>query len=170
MPEIRSQRCFYDTTIFKISINPADHDLPHCERLLDASLISWTVIWSELSRHESEIEEYLDALEIRFSSSGTDYFVFSWSDVKSAKRNIRTDLVALRKLGLCSHDASQLAAACASDASCLITRDDDFIDPRNKRIRHKKKRVRKHNAVQDYIRRQLSIRVLFPCDACSELI
>lgn len=170
MPEICNQRCFYDTAIFEISINPADHDAPHCEKLLDASLITWTVIWSELSRKEAPIEEYLDWLEIRFSLSGTDYFVFSWSDVKLAKRNIQTDLTALENLGLRRNDASQLAAAYASDATRLITRDDDFIDPRNKRSRGRKKWPRKYIAVQNYIRKQLDIEVLFPCQACAELI
>jgi hypothetical protein len=89
-----------------------------------------------------------------------------WVDVlvvgaKAEQRNWRAEKKALSQLGFQSRDWTHLMAALHSAADVLISTDDDFWDPANKRNRGAAK---KGIQVKRLIESGMNIRILLPSE------
>lgn len=163
------ERAFYDTAIFLLSLNTADKDNKACRALLDieGGGITWCIIISEISRGEATIREYLDQLEQRCALQGVEWIEVMLEDITGEVRKKPSLKRQLEQAGMQSRDIKQIFAAAWARSSILVTRDRDFIDPRNKRLRGRQK---PGTAVFDVVLHHLAIEALFPVPALARLL
>lgn len=161
-----STRAFYDTNIFLLAINTADPDNKACHALLDIDTVTWRIILSAITRGEATLHEYLDQLEQRCALQGVEWVEVPQSAIAATIKQHKTLSAKLKQAGMQSVDIKQVFAAVAGDATLLITRDQDFLDPKDKARPGKKTRG---NAVSKLLAGELDLEVLFPKAAQARL-
>lgn len=164
-----AERAFYDTVIFKLSLNRQDPDHEACRALLDVESggVVWGIVISAITRGEAPIWEYLDQLEQRCALQGVEWIEVRQEEItEEMRRRARSLKSALEQAGMQSRDIKQAFAAAWAKASVFVTRDHDFFDPKDKSRRGKKARGTKVSGV---LREHLDVEALFPADALRKL-
>ncbi len=163
-----SERAFYDTVVFVLSLNAKDPDGPACGALLDIESggVLWGIVLSAITRGEATLEEYLNQLEQRCALQGVEWVEVGQDQVSELMRKARALKSKLEQAGMQSRDIKQVFAASSGKAVVFVTRDRDFFDPQDKGQRGKKKRG---TNVRDLIVKVLEIEPLFPVDALARL-
>jgi predicted nucleic acid-binding protein len=160
-------KAFYDTVIFVLSLNTADPDHALCRDLLDTNTITWSIAVSAITRGEASIHEYLDQLEQRCALQGIEWFEISSKDIAATAKQYRSLKTSLQQAGMQSDDIKQIFAAIAATASLFVTRDRDFLDPKDKAKRGKKTRGTAIDRLLDA--KRIALEVMFPAAALDRL-
>ena len=130
-------RAFYDTCICLLAQNPADRDHASCALLVDSREITWSVGFSEVSRGEATIGEYLDWFIRTCALQGIECREIKMPAIKAEQRGRLALRRQLRSLGVQGNDSNQVFAALGLKSELLASRDRDFCDPAQKRRRGK---------------------------------
>lgn len=153
---------YYDTTVFRIALNPGDLDYCYCAQLVDLRVIRWPIAFSEISRGEASIGEWLDRFHVGCVANGIDVKEVIQSEIKLSKRGLKAQLKALAKFGMGARGTGHVAAAHAVKPCSIVSRDSDFVDPAIKRLKSPKNPPER---AQRLISRELGMRVLTPREA-----
>ena len=164
-----SARAFYDTVIFLLSLNQGDRDHEACLALVDvdSAAVTWAILISAITRAEASLHEYLDQLEQRCALQGVEWVEVTQQEIAVEMKQRRQLKAELDRAGMQTHDIKQVFAAVAGRAELLVTRDRDFLDPKDKARRGKKARG---SAVSKQLQAELGLAVLFPGEARAQLI
>lgn len=164
-----SARAFYDTVVFLLSLNQGDRDHEACRALVDVdrAAVTWSILISAITRAEASLHEYLDQLEQRCALQGVEWVEVSQREIAAEMKQRRPLKAELDRAGMQAHDIKQVFAAVSGRAGLLVTRDRDFLDPKDKSRRGKKGRG---SAVSKQLQAELGLVVLFPREARERLL
>lgn len=154
---------FYDTCVFLCSIDGQATHHTHCEDLVDAAQVKWSVALSELSYAEATVSRLIEAFEVACAQHGVIVVRVLALQIQQTKRSRRHDVKKLEKMGLSSGDIKQLFAAFYAGVAYFVTDDSDFWDPS---VKSKGRSARSSTcAVYQFARRTFGLQVCDPAEA-----
>lgn len=158
---------FYDTCVFLLAQNEEDADHDFCVQLTDTQSISWPVVFSEISRAEGKMPEFLTEFVKQCALQGIACKEVLMEEIKATRKANQEASRKLQRLGLSGRDAKQVLAASSADARVFASRDADFLAPERKR--RPRGSARAGGAVSSAVRDHFAVDVHFPDSALAVL-
>ncbi len=159
--------CFYDTCIFLLAQNEEDADHDYCVQLIDTQIIAWPVVFSEISRAEGKMPEFLTEFVKQCALQGIACQEVPMDEIKATRKANQDASRKLQRLGLSGRDAKQILAASSAEARVFASRDADFLAPERKR--RPRGSARAGGEVASAVKEHFAVDVHFPDSALAVL-
>jgi hypothetical protein len=154
---------YYDTCIFEHAVNPRSTYNRECRNITDTTLIDWEVsTCPAIMLAEAPIAELLEQFEANCARNGVVYLKADLATARTTAQQHVPLKRSLRQIGFGGQDWWHLCAALSVGATAIVSGDEDFFDPANKRNPNARK---KGSRVKMAIENRLGIRIIRPA-AC----
>lgn len=149
---------YYDSCVFGNALNPTWNEHLDCQRITDAGAITWRVcICTELTLCEVTFGDFVEQFLVQCGLHGVDVYDVPKFGIKRVAKKFVQHKAALHNYGFCGRDWKHLCAALVIPCDYLVSTDEDFFDPANKRVKNGS-----GNRVERYIRRHCAVTVRKP--------